>query len=133
MQPFRRVLGKDVPKICSKFTVEHPCRSVISMKLEVNFCTPVALLHIFRAPCPKNTSGGLPLTIYIIHYPLSTHPHTHTYMYIYIYGGTTIFQGRGGFLEKRDFDKHSTNKTWKKVPLEKMSNFILLDTVKTTC
>ena len=25
-------LGKDVLKICSKFTGEHPCRSVISIK-----------------------------------------------------------------------------------------------------
>ena len=29
--------GKDVLKICSKFTVEHPCRSVISIKLQSNF------------------------------------------------------------------------------------------------
>ena len=27
------LLGKDVPKICSKFTEEHPCRSAISIKL----------------------------------------------------------------------------------------------------
>ena len=26
--------GKDVVKICSKFTGEHPCRSVISIKLQ---------------------------------------------------------------------------------------------------
>ena len=110
MQPFRRVLGKDVPKICTKFTVEHPCRSAISMKLEVNFCTPVAFLHIFRAPCPKNSSGGLPLTIYIIRYPLSTHLHTHTYMYIYI-RGHNYFSGHGRFLGKTNFDKHSINKT----------------------
>ena len=24
-------------------------------------CSPVNLLHIFRTPCPKNTSGRLPL------------------------------------------------------------------------
>ena len=29
-------LGKDVLKICSKFTVEHPCRSVISIMLLSN-------------------------------------------------------------------------------------------------
>ena len=29
-------LGKDVPKICSKFTRKHPCRSVISIKLLCN-------------------------------------------------------------------------------------------------
>ena len=49
-------LGKGVLKICSKFTGEHPCRSVISIKLLCNFikialrhgCSPVNLLHIFR-------------------------------------------------------------------------------------
>ena len=48
-------LGKSVLKICSKFTGEHPCRSVISIKLLCNFikitlrhgCSPVNLLHIF--------------------------------------------------------------------------------------
>ena len=30
-------LGKDVLKICSKFTGEHPCRSVISIKLLSSF------------------------------------------------------------------------------------------------
>ena len=51
----------------SKFTGEHPCRSVISLKLQSNFieialrhrCSPVNLLHIFRTPFPKNTSGWL--------------------------------------------------------------------------
>ena len=60
-------LGKGALKICSKFTREHPCRSVISIKLQSNFieitlrhgCSPVNLLHIFRAPFPKNTAGGL--------------------------------------------------------------------------
>ena len=37
-------LGKGVLKICSKFTGEHPCRSVISIKLHSS------LLHIFRTP-----------------------------------------------------------------------------------
>ena len=54
-------LGKGVLKICSKFTGEHPCRSVISMKLQSNFteitlqhgCSPSNLLHIFRTPFPK--------------------------------------------------------------------------------
>ena len=41
-------LGKSVLKICSKFTGEHPCRSG---------CSPVNLLHIFRTPSYKNTSG----------------------------------------------------------------------------
>ena len=55
-------LGKDVLKIYSKFTEEHLCQSVISIKLFCNFveitlwhrCSPVNLLYIFR-----NTSGGL--------------------------------------------------------------------------
>ena len=58
---------KDVQKICSKFTGENPCRGVISTKLLCNFieitlrheCPPVNLLHIFRTPFIKNTSGRL--------------------------------------------------------------------------
>ena len=59
--------GKGVLKICSKFTGEHPCRSVISIKLLCNFieitlwhgCSPVNLLHIFRTLYLKSTSGRL--------------------------------------------------------------------------
>ena len=62
---------KGVLKICSKFTVEHPCRSAISIQLLCNFieitlrheCFPVNLLHIFRTPFTKNTSGWMLLTI----------------------------------------------------------------------
>ena len=63
---------RDVPrKICSKFTGEHPCRSVISIKLKSSFievtlqhgCSPVNLLHIFRTPFLKNTSGRLLLAV----------------------------------------------------------------------
>ena len=51
-------LGKGVLKIRSKYTGEQPCRSAISIKLLCNFieitlwhgCSPVNLLHIFRAP-----------------------------------------------------------------------------------
>ena len=58
-------LEKGVLKICSRFTGEHPCRSVISIKLLCNFieiifrqgCSPVTLLHIFRTSFTKNTSG----------------------------------------------------------------------------
>ena len=47
-------LTKGVLKICSKFTGEHACRSVISIKVQSNFieitlrhmCSPVNLLHI---------------------------------------------------------------------------------------
>ena len=59
-------------KICSKFT-EHPCRSVISIKLLCNNieitlqhrCSPVYLHHIFRTRSYKNTSEGL-LMAYVI-------------------------------------------------------------------
>ena len=37
MEPSRGVLRKSILKICCKFTVEHPCRSVISIKLQRNF------------------------------------------------------------------------------------------------
>ena len=54
-------------KISSKFTGEHPCLSVMSIKLLCRFieitlchgCSPVNLLHIFRTPFLKNTSGRL--------------------------------------------------------------------------
>ena len=53
------LLGKSVRKICSKFTGENPCRSVILR----HGCSPVNLLHIFRTPFPKNTSGWLFLNV----------------------------------------------------------------------
>ena len=66
------VLGKGVLKrcACSKITGAHPCQSVISIKLLGNSfeitlchgCSSVNLLHIFRTPFPKNTSGWLPLS-----------------------------------------------------------------------
>ena len=60
-------LRKGVLKICSKFKGEHPCQSAISTKFLRNFieitlrhgCSPVNLLHIFRTPFLKNTSGRL--------------------------------------------------------------------------
>ena len=63
-------LGKGVLKICSKFTGDYPCRSVISIELQSNFieitlrrgCSLVNFLHIFRALLYKNTSGALLLT-----------------------------------------------------------------------
>ena len=64
-------LGKEVLNICSKFTGENPCRSVISIKLQSNYieitlrhgCSPVNLLHNSRT-FPKNTYGGLLLHIF---------------------------------------------------------------------
>ena len=64
-------LGKSVLKICNKFTGEHPCQSAMSIKLQSKFveialrhgCYPVNLLHIFRTPFPRNTSGRLLLNV----------------------------------------------------------------------
>ena len=64
-------LGKGVLRICSKFTGEHQCQSVISIKLLRNFIeitlrdgfSPVNLLHIFQNIFPKNTCGRLLLHI----------------------------------------------------------------------
>ena len=60
-------LVKGVLEIWSKYTEEHPCRSVISIKLLCNFigiilrheCSPVNFLYIFRTPVPKKISGWL--------------------------------------------------------------------------
>ena len=38
-------LGKDVLKICSKFTSEHPCRSLISIKMLRNFALQLYWNH----------------------------------------------------------------------------------------
>ena len=40
-------LGKGVLKICSKFTGEHPCRSVISIKLLCNNTHKIPLATVF--------------------------------------------------------------------------------------
>ena len=59
---------KVIPKIFSKFTRKHPCRSVWFQKsCKANFieitlrhgCSPVNLLHISRILFYKSTSGGL--------------------------------------------------------------------------
>ena len=42
-QPPRGALSKSVLKICSKFTGEDPCRSIISMKLKSDFGMGVLL------------------------------------------------------------------------------------------
>ena len=57
-------LGKQPGK---QFTGEQPWGSVISIKLLSNLievrlwhgCSAVSLLHIFRTPFPKNTTGWL--------------------------------------------------------------------------
>ena len=49
-------LVKGVLEIRSKFTGEHPCRSAITLQHEYS---PVNLLHIFRTPFLRSTSGWL--------------------------------------------------------------------------
>ena len=61
-----------VLKIYRKVTGGHHCRSTISIKLIYNFikitlrhgCSPVTLLHIFKTPFPKNTSGRMLLCLW---------------------------------------------------------------------
>ena len=77
------LLGKGVLKICHKFTEEHPSQSAVSITLLCNFieitlrhgCSPVKLLHIFRATFLKNTSGQL-------HLKLNVNFHQFCYMHI---------------------------------------------------
>ena len=65
--PTEVFFGKGVLEMCSRFTGENPFKNVISIKLLCKFieatlrhgCSPVNLLHIFRTPFYKNTSGGL--------------------------------------------------------------------------
>ena len=72
-QPPRCFLGKGILKISSKFTEEHPCRRAISIKLLCIFLettlrhgfSPINLMHIFRIPFLKNTSGWLLLHLIV--------------------------------------------------------------------
>ena len=91
--PLQLFLGKGVLKVRSKFTGEHPCQSAISIKLQSNCvkitlwagCSPVNLLHIFRTPFPKYTSGGLLLCFWTF---LNAHPlcnnygNMHTFIFV---------------------------------------------------
>ena len=72
-------LGKGILKICSKFTGEHQCQSVIAIKLQSNVIE-IALRHgrfsanfqhIFKTPFSRNISGFL--------LPLRTSKQTNTY------------------------------------------------------
>ena len=69
--PSEVFLGKDVLKIYSKFTREHPCLSVVSMKFLYSFIEIiygmgflVNFQHISITPFYKNTFGGL-LLVYL--------------------------------------------------------------------
>ena len=70
-QPATCVLIKRCSGNMQQIYREHPCWSVISIKLLWNFikitfqhgCFPVNLLHIFRITFTKNTSGQLPQII----------------------------------------------------------------------
>ena len=56
------LLRKGVLEICSKFTGEHPCRSVLCNFIEIALrhgYSPTNLLHILRKPFIKNTSERL--------------------------------------------------------------------------
>ena len=67
----RKQLSRGVLKIYSEFKGEHPYQSESLIKLQSNFietalrhgCSLVNLLHIFRTPLLKNTSGWLLLYI----------------------------------------------------------------------
>ena len=66
-------LGKGILKIYTKFTGGHPCCSAILIQLQINFieialrnvCPLVNLLHIFRTPFLKNTTGWVLLKFWI--------------------------------------------------------------------
>ena len=66
---------KCVLEISSKYTGEHPCGHVISVRLQTNVteitflhgCSPVNLLHICRTAVLSNTCGELLLQIFIQH------------------------------------------------------------------
>ena len=81
-QPSRCALRKRCSENIRQIYRIHPCKSVISIKLQSNFikialwhgCCSVNLLHFFRIPIYKNTSGGLLLKVCLfwkfIHYTI---------------------------------------------------------------
>ena len=61
-------LGKAVPKISSKFTGEHPCRSGNFIEITPQHgCSPVNLLYVFRILFPRNTLVGCFCSFYLMH------------------------------------------------------------------
>ena len=73
-------LRKGVLKICSKLTGEHPYRRAISIsmpKCDFNVeiairygCSPVNLLHIFRTPFLRKSSGWLLMYLHYFEYQM---------------------------------------------------------------
>ena len=58
--------GKDVPKTCSKLTIEHPYRSAISNEIVLRHGRSlISLRHIFRTPFLKNIPGRVLLNILV--------------------------------------------------------------------
>ena len=70
-QPPTGVPRKRCSEKMQQIYMRHLCQSAISIKLQSNFieitlrhgCSPVNLLHIFRTPFLKNTSGWLLLNM----------------------------------------------------------------------
>ena len=61
-------LRKDILRICSKFTGETHAEKFLCNFIEITLwhgCSPVNLLHIFRTPFPRNTSGWLLLFLFV--------------------------------------------------------------------
>ena len=71
-RPLEVFSGKGVLKICSRFTGEHPCQSVKSIKLLYNLIeialrhgySPVSFLYVFRTAFSENISRGLLLYVF---------------------------------------------------------------------
>ena len=86
---------------CSKLTGEHPCRSVIIIKLQSNFieitlrhwCSPVIFLYIFRTPFPRNISGRLLLEILV-----------HLYVILCLPSSSELFDGDVFTVVKKSLD-----------------------------
>ena len=118
-------LRKGVLKICSRFTGEYPCRSVISIKLQSmgvrHGCSTLnSLLLFFRTPFPKSISGQLLLTrkTTLLQYTLLTLflrngwgaklPYPTTFLNIFLKNESSITFGSLSFKES-DFihDRHT--------------------------
>ena len=98
---------KGVPKVCSKFTGDYPCRSVISIKLQRNFieialrheCSPVNFLHIFRTTFLRTPYGGCfchmidMVDLCISSHPPSSHSQVSVPLLVSLHPRILIFSG----------------------------------------